>query len=319
MSAYAYSVADWNSYRHIEVRPSDAALGAEVQCGDLREVDEETFADVRKAWLDHLVLVFRGQTLTDDDLLALGARFGALDDTHRPQPSDQPGQHKEKKALSVISNVIENGKPLGALGNGDLVWHTDMSYIEAPPDASLLYSLEVPPQGGETGFCNMYRALETMPPHLRAKIEGVSVKHDATHNSGGFLRQGYDLPTDPSRSPGPSHPAIRTHPETGLDALYLGRRPYSYLHGRSLQESEALLDRLWAHASRPELAWYHRWAVGDLVIWDNRCTMHRRNAFPDAARRIMHRTQIKGTRPFVDPRAVSDPPHPRGRLTGASA
>src|SRR5688572_29180693 len=224
MPAYAYSVADWNSYRNIEVRPSDAALGAEVRCGDLREVGDETFAEIRKAWLDHLVLVFRGQTLTDDDLLALGSKFGTLDDTHRPQPTDQPGQHAQRKALSIVSNVIEDGRPIGALGHGDLVWHTDMSYIQIPPDASLLYSLEVPSQGGETGFCNMYLALETLPPDLRAKIEDVSIKHDATHNSGGFLRQGYDMPTDPSVSPGPSHPAIRTHPATRINALYLGRR-----------------------------------------------------------------------------------------------
>jgi taurine dioxygenase len=319
MPKYAYSAADWNRYRHIEVRPADAALGAEVRCGDLLGASEETFAEIRKAWLDHLVLVFRGQTLSDDELLALGARFGTLDDTHRPQPSDQPGQHAQRKALSVVSNVVEDGKPLGALGHGDLVWHTDMSYIPVPADASVLYSLEVPAQGGETGFCNMYLALGTLPSDLRSRVGHMSIKHDATHNSGGFLRHGYEVPTDPSVSPGPSHPAVRTHPETGIDALYLGRRPHSYIHGLSVQESEALLDRLWAHAAKPELAWYHKWAKGDVVIWDNRCTMHRRNAFSDAARRIMHRTQIKGTKPFYDPHSGSRPPHPRGRIGAVAA
>jgi taurine dioxygenase len=319
MPAYAYAAADWNRYRHIDVRPADAPLGAEVRCGDLRSAGDQTFVEIRKAWLDHLVLVFRGQTLSDDDLLALGARFGTLDNTHRPQPTDQPGQHAQNKALSIVSNVVEDGKPLGALGHGDLVWHTDMSYIAVPPDASVLYSLEVPAEGGETGFCNMYLALDTLPRELRAKIESVSLKHDATHNSGGFLRSGFDVPGDPSTSPGPSHPAIRTHPETGIDALYLGRRPHSYVHGLSLPESEALLDRLWAHASKPELAWYHKWAAGDVVIWDNRCTMHRRNAFADDTRRIMHRTQIKGSQPFVDSRAASRPPHPRGRASAIAA
>jgi taurine dioxygenase len=177
----------------------------------------------------------------------------------------------------------------------------------------------VPDAGGETGFSNMYLALETLPADLRARIQGLQIKHDATHNSGGFLRKGFDRPTDVSRSPGPSHPAIRTHPETGCDALFLGRRPYSYAHGLSVEDSEALLDRLWAHASRPELAWYHRWSAGDVVIWDNRCTMHRRNAFDNAARRVMHRTQIKGTRPHADPARQPGPPHPRGHRTRSAA
>lgn len=320
MPASAYSAdEDWGRYRHIDVRPVDAALGAEVRCGDLRKASAEAFAEIRKAWLDHLVLLVRGQTLTDDELLALGARFGVLDDTYRPQPSDQPGQDRQRMAISVVSNVVQNGQPLGALGNVDLVWHTDMSYIEMPPDASVLYAIEVPAQGGETGFCNMYRALETLPQELYAKIEGIAVKHDATHSSGGFIRKGFDVPADVSVSPGPSHPAIRTHPETGINTLYLGRRPYSYVHGLSLRESEETLDRLWAHASKPEFAWYHKWSVGDVVMWDNRCTMHRRNAFASNARRIMHRTQIKGTRPFIDPQAASHPPHPRAHAVGAIA
>jgi taurine dioxygenase len=314
---HAYDAGRWGRYRHIEVRPNEAALGAEVRCGDLRQVADEVFAEIRQAWLDHLVLLFRGQRLGDDELLAVGRRFGTLDDTPRPQPAGQPGQHRDLQALTVVSNVVENGMPLGALGNVDLVWHTDMSYIEVPPDASVLHAIEVPSRGGETGFCNMYLALQTLPRELRAEIEDASIKHDATHNSGGFLRAGFETPTDVSRSPGPSHPAIRTHPETGADALYLGRRPYAYVHGRSVPESEELLDRLWAHAARPELAWYHTWSVGDVVIWDNRCTMHRRNAFDNRERRIMHRTQIKGTRPFRDPGAAARPPHPRGRAARA--
>jgi taurine dioxygenase len=307
-----------NRYIGIEVHPLDAALGAEVRCGDLRQVSAEQFSEIRRAWLDHLLLIFRGQSLSGDELLALGARFGKLDDTPRPQPADQPGQHRQQMALSIVSNVIENGKPIGALSNVDLVWHTDMSYIEVPPDASILHALEVPAAGGETGFCNMYRALETLPQTLRARLNGVSIKHDATHNSGGFLRKGFEPPADVTRSPGPGHPAVRTHPETGCDTLYLGRRPYSHVQGLPVAESEALLDQLWSHAARPEFAWYHQWAVGDVVIWDNRCTMHRRNAFDNAARRIMHRTQIKGTRPYADAPRHQQPFHPRGLRFGAT-
>jgi taurine dioxygenase len=296
----------------IEIVALDAPLGAEIRCGDLRMLDDAQFAQIRKAWLDHVGLVFRDQDLTDDDLLKLGARFGALDDTVRPQPANQPGQHRDVKALTIVSNVVENGVALGALGNGDLVWHTDMSYVEVPPDASILYAIEVPTKGGETGFNNMYLALETLPSELRRRIETATIKHDATHNSGGFLRSGFEFPSDVRISPGPRHPAIRTHPETGCDALYLGRRPFSYVNGLSLQESEELLDALWGHVTRLEFAWYHHWAVGDVVIWDNRCSMHRRNAFDERERRIMHRTQIKGTKPYREAQARSRPPHPRG-------
>jgi taurine dioxygenase len=296
----------------IEILPFDAPLGAEIRCGDLRRVNDAQFAQIRKAWLDHLVLVFHGQDLTDDDLLKLGSRFGTLDDTVRPQPANQPGQHRDVKALTIVSNVVEKGVALGALGHGDLVWHTDMSYVEVPPEASVLYAIEVPRKGGETGFNNMYLALETLPGELRSRIETATIKHDATHNSAGSLRSGFELPSDVRISPGPSHPAIRTHPETGCDALYLGRRPFSYVNGLSLQESEELLDALWAHATRPEFAWYHDWAVGDVVIWDNRCSMHRRNAFDERERRIMHRTQIKGTKPYREAQARSRRPHPRG-------
>lgn len=306
-------------FREIEVRAFDAALGAQVRCGDLRHASAAQFAEIRRAWLDHLVLVFRGQSLNDDQLLALARQFGDLDDTVRPQPTDQPGQHLQQRALTIVSNVVEKGKPIGALSNVDLVWHTDMSYIEVPPDASILYALEVPAAGGETGFCNMYRALETLPQHMRSRLTGMSIKHDATHNSGGFLRTGFEQPTDVTRSPGPSHPVIRTHPDSGYDALFLGRRPYSYIQGLPVSESEALLDQLWSHAGKPELAWYHTWAAGDVVIWDNRCTMHRRNAFDNNARRIMHRTQIKGTRPFADTQLRRHNAHPRGLEAGGTS
>jgi len=299
------------------IEPIAGPLGAFVRCDDLRRLDDAAFAVIRQAWLDHLVLVFRGQSLTDDDLFALGRRFGELDDTPRPQPGRQKGTHQG--ALTVVSNVIENGVAIGALGNVDLVWHTDVSYVEVPPDASVLHAIEVPASGGETGFSNMYLALETLDLPTRRRIETLTLKHDATHNSGGFLRGGFEQPTDVSVSPGPHHPIVRTHPETGLDTLYLGRRPYAYVDGLPVAESEALLDALWAHASNPSLAWYHHWQPGDVVIWDNRCTMHRRNAFDASARRIMHRTQIKGTRPFRDPVAAGRGAHRRGHLEAAVA
>jgi taurine dioxygenase len=140
----------------------------------------------------------------------------------------------------------------------------------------------------------MYAIYDLLPDALKARIEGLSIKHDGTYNSGGYLRQGVTPTGDPRTSPGTLHPLVCTHPGTGRRLLYLGRRRNAWIAGLDLAESEALLDELWRYVARPEVAWEHAWRVGDLVLWDNRCTMHRRDAFDPAARRIMHRTQIKG-------------------------
>jgi taurine dioxygenase len=189
--------------------------------------------------------------------------------------------------------------PIGSLGAGEAVWHTDMSYLENPPKASMLYALEVPPAGGDTHFCNMYRAYDSLPDALKQRASLLGLKHDATYNSGGYVRQGLAATDDPVSSAGVYHPLVRTHPETGRRALYLGRRRNAYLRGLPLAESEALLDELWSYATRDETAWHnqwrHQWQPGDVVLWDNRCTMHRRDSFDPSSRRILYRTQIKST------------------------
>jgi taurine dioxygenase len=157
----------------------------------------------------------------------------------------------------------------------------------------VLYALEVPESGGDTSFCSMYAAWEQLPGALQRRVEGLRVKHDGTFNSGGYVRQGVTPTDDPRTSPGTLHPLVYTHPETGRRGLYLGRRRNAYIDGLPLDESNALLDEIWSLATREALTWRHRWVAGDLVLWDNRCTMHRRDAFDPAARRVMHRTQIK--------------------------
>jgi len=276
----------------IEIVPTGAALGAELRGIDLRGVDDATFAAIHRAWNDHLVLLVRGQSLSDDDLIAFSRRFGALDWA----PVQENGRRfvDGKPELYVVSNVVENGVAIGSLGAGEAVWHTDMSYLPDPPKASILYALEVPPAGGATGFCDMYRAYEELPAELKRAIEGRRLKHDGTFNSGGYVREGVVATDDPIASPGTFHPIVCTHPETGRKTLYLGRRRNAYIEGLALAESEALLDALWEHATRDQATWYNQWRVGDLVLWDNRCTMHRRDPFDAAARRVMHRTQIKG-------------------------
>src|SRR5436853_1207662 len=160
------------------VIPTEKALGAEIHGIDLRRIHAEEFEGIYRAWLDHQVLLFRGQQLSDDDLIAFSRRFGELDEA----PIQESGRRfvEGHPEIYVVSNVIENGEPIGSLGAGEAVWHTDMSYIENPPKASILYALEVPPSGGDTGFVNMYAAYESLPPAVKRRIEGLQLKHDGT-------------------------------------------------------------------------------------------------------------------------------------------
>ena len=277
--------------------PTGAALGAEIGGVDLCRIDAAQFSALRRAFSEHSVLLVRDQRLEDDDLIAFSRRLGPLDWA----PVQENGRRfvPGKPEIYVVSNVVENGVAIGSLGAGEAVWHTDMSYLEDPPMASMLYAVEVPPHGGNTAFCSMYAIYESLPAALRTGIAGLTIKHDGTYNSGGYVRQGVTPTDDPRTSPGALHPLVCTHPDTAKRVLYLGRRRNAYIEGFDLAASEALLDELWSYAERPEFAWEHVWHVGDLVLWDNRCTMHRRDAFDPSARRIMHRTQIKGeTRPM---------------------
>jgi taurine dioxygenase len=279
--------------------PTGAALGAEVTGVDLRHVDADIFSALRRAWLDHEVLLLRNQQLTDADLVAFSQRVGALEQAPIQENGRRfvPG-HPE---IYVVSNVVEHGVAIGSLGSGEAAWHTDMSYLPEPPMASVLYALETPVTGGETGFTTMTGAYAALPDALKRRIVGLRVKHDGTYNSGGYLRAGVAPTDDPRTSPGTLHPLVCLHPETGKEGLYLGRRRNAYIDGLSIEASDALLDEIWAAATEDTLTWYHQWRPGDLVMWDNRTTMHRRNAFDAGTRRVMHRTQIKGTTPPAPP------------------
>jgi taurine dioxygenase len=292
------AVIDDRQPRTLEVIPVGGRGGrfcAEIKGIDLRTVSHNDFAAVYEAWITHQVLLFRGQTLSDADLIAFSRRFGDLD--HAPVQENGQRFVEGMPEIYVVSNVVENGVTIGSLGAGEAAWHTDMSYLPEPPKASMLYALEVPASGGDTSFCDMYGALETLPGAMCERITGMRVKHDGTYNSGGFVRAGVTPTDDPREAPGTLHPLVCLHPESGRPMLYLGRRRMAYIEGLELAESEALLDQIWAHATAPALTWSHRWRVGDLVLWDNRCTMHRRDPFDASARRVMHRTQVRGAAP----------------------
>jgi len=285
----------------LEVCPFDAPLGAEIRGVDIsKPLTPSAVETIRTAWHDHLVLLFRDQDMSDAQHFAFTAQFGNLDYPPELLLAIAAGEVRvedEPMAINVISNVIENGKPIGVLGNGEAFWHSDSTFVEIPPAASLLRSLEVPASGGDTYFMNMYQALETLPDELRQAIKGKSSKHDAAYSSSGKRRPQF-TELDPSKSTGPIHPLERTHPDTGRKSLYLGRRLGSYIVGLPLDESEDLLNRIWAHVTEGDFIWAQQWRVGDLVWWDNRCAMHRRDAFDPNVRRTMHRTQLAGDRPY---------------------
>jgi taurine dioxygenase len=297
-----------NAPENVRVVPTGAALGAEIQGVDLSQpVPEETRELMRKAWADHLILLWRGQNLPDISFLHAAEIFG---------PTKEPAARKFQVAggykvggrivalhphVSLISNLDEEGHPVkdnGDLGSYEVVWHSDNSYVEVPPAGSMLYAVIISPNGGgDTWFSNQYLAYEELPDDLKKAIAGRSQRHDASRNSAGILRPTVKLPTTPEEVPGPVHPLVRVHPVTGRRALYLGRRrdwPSNYIIGMPNDESEKLLDRLWAHASQQKYAWGHQWRVGDLILWDNRCAMHYRSEVDATRPLVMYRTVVKG-------------------------
>jgi len=280
----------------LQIVPSDRLLGADVAGLDLAgEVTPAQIEQISRAWAAHLVLRFRGhQGLPLERLAAFSRHFGELDAA--PVASTRMGddfrwQHPE---LTVISNVTANGKPVGDLGSSEAVWHSDMTYNEKPPKGSCLYAVEIPPEGGNTEFINMYEAYDTLPADLKRRAGTLRCVHDASRNSAGELRKGFVDSPDPSTTVGATHPVVREHPVTGRPCLFLGRRRNAYLAGLPVPESEALLDQLWAHATQRRFVWTQVWQLGDIIMWDNRCTMHRRDAFDASSRRLMYRTQIAG-------------------------
>jgi taurine dioxygenase len=297
-----------NTPASLEVRSTGRAVGAEIRGVDLSQPIPADVADaLRAAWLDRLVLLFRGQYLDAAHYLAAARIFGDPVEGGARRYMKAAGMTLDNQfpELNILSNLDESGQPVrdnGGLGSLEVVWHSDNSYVEAPPAGSCLYSLEVPTHSGNTSFNNQYLAYETLPAELKATIAGKRSKQDASRNSAGVLRPGLKTPERPEDVPGPMHPLLRVHPDTGRTALYLGRRriyPSQFIEGMSEAESEALLAKLWDHATRDELSWTHVWKPGDFLVWDNRCAMHYREEVDDTQRRVMFRTQFAGQVPIA--------------------
>jgi taurine dioxygenase len=280
------------------IRPTVAALGADVMGVNLDAPSAQDVALMQRALRERLVIRLRGYTLDDIAFTRLAERFGELEGSPEFSRSREVYVAESPK-MTVVSNVTKDGKPVGDHGDGELNWHTDQGFVERPSGYTFLLAREVPPTGGNTSFANMYNAYERLSDEVKHRIARLRIKHQESHTAQGIPRPGYrDINTsDPRELPGPQHPVVRTHPESQRKALYLGRRFGAYIPGLTLADSEAMLDLLWSNAALAEDVWTQEWSVGDLIIWDNRCTMHRRDAFTGLGRRRMHRLTTLGERP----------------------
>jgi taurine dioxygenase len=279
----------------LDVRPMTRHIGAEIHGLDLRErPDEETVHAVYQAWLDHLVLVFPGQTLSQEDLLRATTYFGEPGHLDRPAKYHPPGFARMLPGIMLISNIRENGEPIGALPDGEMMFHHDMIHKDVPSKATMLYSVEIPSRGGDTLFASGYGAYETLDPAVRERLEGKRALH---HYNYGSTQRGDDRGTEAFNEC--VHPVFRTHEETGRKAVYVNRLMTVKIVDMEPAESDRLLGILFDQAEKPEFVYTHRWRKGDVLLWDNRCSSHARTDFPSNERRLMLRTTVVGNvRPY---------------------
>ena len=276
MSAFNLTPPMPNSLQHLQIIPTGGALGAEIKGVDVSQpFPPDVSMAIRRGLMDHGVLYFRDQQISDEDQVRFTRYFG------EPIPHVRKQQDRRVKEIFIISNVKENGESIGALGNADISFHSDLSYMPKPGTLSTLYAIELPRTGGETQWINCYTAYETLDETMKIRVAGLRAVH-----------RHYVKNQNPPEQV--AHPVVRTHPETGRQSLYVGPHLTKYIVGLPEEESAELLEILYAHVMQPRFIWTHEWRVDDLVIWDNRPTMHRRAPFPDTERRIMKRTQVFG-------------------------
>lgn len=275
----------------LDVVPLTKHIGAELRGIDLREKpDPDTIRAIYQAWLDHLVIIFPDQTLSQEDLVRVTGYFGEIGELSRPPKYFPKGYSKLLPGIMMISNIRENGEPIGALPDGEMMFHHDMIHAPVPSKATLLYSVEIPPTGGNTLFASGYAAYETLDPAVRDKLEGRKARH---HYNYGSTQKGDGRGTEAFAEC--AHPAFRTHEESGRKAVYVNRLMTVGIVDMPREDSERLLAAVFDHAERQEFVYEHRWRVGDLLLWDNRCSSHARTDFPSTERRLMLRTTVKGT------------------------
>jgi taurine dioxygenase len=279
----------------IAVKPLSPALGAEILGVDLREaLLPQTVADIIDAWHEHLVIVFRDQNLTEDQQIRFARHFGELKKRNRPAAARNESGVQHGDLTMLVSNIRENGKLIGSLADGEMHFHSDYCYLEKPAKGTFLYAIEIPSQGGDTLFLNMYKAYDALPGVIKSRIEGRKAVNAYHYES--LTRSVNEAKIDFSKQPHFAQPMVCTHPETGRKALYVNRLMTWTIEGMNDAEGSALLNALFEHIEQDQFIYTHKWRVGDLVLWDNRCTLHARTDFSDKERRLLRRLVVEGDR-----------------------
>ena len=278
----------------LDIHKLAPGIGAEIRGIDLSEDQSpETVAAINAAWLDHLILLFRGQSLTPERQIGVTGWFGKPGALARPKAYRTSGHDELPDGIMLISNIRKDGKPIGALPDGEMWFHHDMLHAEMPHKATMLYAVEIPSTGGNTLFANCYAAYDTLPAEIRAPLEG---RKAFNHYNYGVTVKGKNNGVEAFAEA--VHPVFRTHDDTGRKAVYVNRLMTERVVDMDEAESERLLQAVYDHAERPEFVYEHEWRVGDLLLWDNRCSMHARTDFPETERRLLWRTTVDAeTRP----------------------
>jgi len=269
--------------------PVSPALGIEVEDVDLaRALDNAAFERIRQAWYEGLILLFRNQALDEKQQADFAARFGELG-----KVLNKHGGSGSHPGVMYISNIVENGRLIGALPDGEMYFHSDQCYVERPAMATMLYAMEIPSRGGNTLFANMHRAYDALPHSVKQRLEGRKALNVYDYRNSATTR-GAAVADD---SPRCAHPVFRTHPDTGRKAVYVNRLMTRSIEGLPPTESNELLELLFEHCERAEFVYEHRWTPGDLILWDNRCTLHARTDFDASERRKLRRVAVLGEVP----------------------
>ncbi len=273
----------------ITVSPLSEAIGARIEGVDLsRDLDPGTFDTVKRALFDHAIIVVPGQMLDEDDQERFCRYFGELEMVRSGEAtSDHP-------AVLMITNVTDSGRPT-ALEDGEMMFHYDQCYYENPALGSTLYAIEVPDEGGNTLFANCRLAYEALDDDWKARLDGLRALHYYDYKRDPTLRPSEINPDAPQWV----HPVVRTHPETGKKAIYVNRLMTLWIEDIDREESDEILDYLFAHIEKPEFVYEHEWTVGELIMWDNRCSAHARTWFSPEKRRMMRRVTVRDPYPVV--------------------
>ncbi len=285
---------DTQAAADIRVTPLSPACGAAISGVDLtKPLSASAFRAIKAAWDKHLVLVFRGQQVSQDDQLRFASYFGDLGSRKKAPEALRAraeGVQQDHEKVLLVTNIKVDGQPIGAFGDGEFWFHIDSGYSARPYKYTFLYALELPSRGGNTMFSNMYKAYEAVPAELKEKLKGKKALHIHEYNRAKQASSSGDI----SGIPHYSHPVFVTHPDTGRKTLFVDRLMTTRIEGLDEQESAAILDRLYAIGERREFIFEHEWKLGDFLMWDNRCTIHARTDFPKEERRLLRRCTVEG-------------------------